>query len=301
MRGLWRLKMLGRAWQAHRDLSRAKRTVSRFPVIATKRPHGLSGEVVVSLTSYPARFQTLHLTLRSLLDQTVAVDRTVLWIAEKDAPLLPEKVRSLAAHGLEIKTCADIGSYKKLVPALLHWPEATIITADDDLYYHHDWAAELVDTARREPGKIIAHRVHLSLLGQDLALLPYLSWVHCTKRRDDDPPNGLLFPTTGAGVLYPPASLDAHATDVATFMELCPTADDIWFFWMARLVDSEMRGMGRVPALVTWNGSQDEALHRINVDGRANDRQIALMTSQFGKPWTADRRADNGIVSRAQR
>jgi hypothetical protein len=33
--------------------------------------HGLDGELIVSLTSYPARYDTLHLTLGCLLDQSI--------------------------------------------------------------------------------------------------------------------------------------------------------------------------------------------------------------------------------------
>jgi hypothetical protein len=42
-----------------------------------------------------------------------------------------EAVRRLA--GLEIRTCRDLRSVKKLVPALEEFPRAFIATADDDL------------------------------------------------------------------------------------------------------------------------------------------------------------------------
>ena len=64
------------------------------------RKHSLPGELIVSLTSYPARFGTLHLTLGCLLDQSIKADRTILWIAHDDLDQLPAAVRELEQHGL---------------------------------------------------------------------------------------------------------------------------------------------------------------------------------------------------------
>jgi hypothetical protein len=46
------------------------------------------------LTSYPARFETLHLALSCLLDQSVKADRTILWVAHKDEDHLPPQFGS---------------------------------------------------------------------------------------------------------------------------------------------------------------------------------------------------------------
>ncbi len=294
MRGTWRLKQLAGRWRAHRDLVRARAAVAEFPRLTTKLPAKLGTDLVISLTSYPARFPTLALTLRSLLDQTVAVRRTVLWVAHQDAASLPRDVTQLQDHGLQIRTCEDLRSYKKLIPALQEWPEAAIITADDDLYYAPDWAEGLIAAAREQPGKVIGRRMHLALLDAHGRMAPYTTWVHASERHDDDLPRGVLFPTGVGGVLYPPGGLDPRVTDVATFMELCPSADDVWFFWMAKLAGSGHRGLGDTSALTTWDGSQDEGLLHENLAGGGNDRQIAAMTARFGQPWmgsTADRAA----------
>src|SRR5688500_5188057 len=80
------------------NLSRLKAHSRRLS--AAGRPHQLPGELIISLTSYPARFRTLHLSLRCLLTQSIKPDRIVLWIAREDLPLLPASVRKLAAHGI---------------------------------------------------------------------------------------------------------------------------------------------------------------------------------------------------------
>ena len=57
--------------------------------------HGRSRELIVSLTSYPKRFSTLHLTLKSLLTQSVRPDRVILWLAEADKNAVPPAVAAL--------------------------------------------------------------------------------------------------------------------------------------------------------------------------------------------------------------
>ena len=44
-------------------------------------------------------------------------------------------ITRLRRHGLDIRTTEDIGPYKKIIPALLAFPEAIIVTADDDIFY----------------------------------------------------------------------------------------------------------------------------------------------------------------------
>src|SRR4051812_27537547 len=124
MRGLWRARKLRDDLATRVRLAQAMRRLRAFPSIQRKQEHLLGGELIVSLTSYPPRFATLALTLRSLLDQSIAADRTILWVAPEDKKLLPPEVRDLALNGLEIRECADWRSYKKLVPTLINFPDA---------------------------------------------------------------------------------------------------------------------------------------------------------------------------------
>src|ERR1700690_1105707 len=86
------------------------------------KAHGLPGALIVSLTSIPRRFGSLHFTLRCLLDQTVAADAVILWLSAEDLDRLPASVTSLGASGLTIRTAPDTGSYRKIMPALSAYP-----------------------------------------------------------------------------------------------------------------------------------------------------------------------------------
>lgn len=258
-----------RKWHAERSVNGRLRR--------GRQPHGLPGELIVSLTSYPARFATLHKGIRSLLMQDVKADRTILWLAENDEASLPAGVRELEQHGLEIRTCDDLRSYKKIVPALEQFPNAFIVTADDDLYYPRDWLTKLVRGF--VPGKnvIICRRAHKPEM-QDGAFAPYSSWhwelVTCGDVRDD------IFPTGGAGALYPPGSLARETCDVGSFMELCPTADDVWLYCMAKRAGSRHRQVGGRFPLVNWKGTQEGGLEHYNVL-QGNDVQLTHVWQRY--------------------
>ena len=78
-----------------RALRSALREVSRFPKHSDAPRHQLPSRLIVSLTSYPARFKTLGLTIRSLLDQTVKPDLIVLWVDHAAMASLPQSVTEL--------------------------------------------------------------------------------------------------------------------------------------------------------------------------------------------------------------
>lgn len=280
--GLWRTKMALRAMRKQWLQARAHRALRRFPLVRTKRPHGLDRPLIITLTSYPPRFTHLGKTLRSLLDQTVAADGVVLWLAHGDVDALPDDVLALEAHGLEIRACDDLRSYKKLIPALREDPDRYFVTADDDVYYPRDWLAGLVDTARDHPADAIAWRAHEAKLDELGHFRPYSDWHLATHRTVLTDPANRLFPTGVGGILYPPRCFASDIADQDLFMSLAPQGDDIWFFWQARRAGTCYR---RVPAgfdIVEWPSTQTVALYADNMLGLGNDRQIAAMSAHYG-------------------
>lgn len=258
-------------------IARAMREIDRRRVIP--RPHGLETRLIVSVTSFPPRFSMLRPTLNALLRQSVAADHVQLWIAEADLGDLPDEVRRLEAEGLEIRACADLRSYKKFVPAMRANPEATVVTADDDMYYGPDWLSDLVALAA--PGRVVAHRAH-RVTWRGAALAPYSDWDKNISGALEGPD---IFATGVGGVLYPPGALHSDATREDLFTRLCPGADDIWMWWMARMAGTVVRHVGPPVRIVEWPGSQAQSLRSVNHGTAAgNDRAIAAMTAHYGVP-----------------
>jgi len=286
MQLLWRFKQ-GlvaplRRYQAERALPNAYRAVARFPAVRGKR-HRLPAPLILSLTSFPPRYATLPLTLKSLLDQKTKPDRTILWIAEgADWDALTPEIFALQAHGLEILPCEDVKSFNKLVPTVELVPDAFIVTADDDIYYDPDWLASLVDGYLSGEPAICARRVHRIAREADGRMAPYAAWdLYTVYPRDAGAQARDMFPTGIGGVIYPPGSLSPDVTDRALLTRLCPKADDVWFYWMGRRAGSGYRQVGPWFQPLPWDGSQVMTLYLDNELG-GNDRQIAAMETHFG-------------------
>jgi hypothetical protein len=215
------------------------------------------------------------------LSQTVKADRTILWVAVKDLALLPSSVTALKADGLEIRVAKDTRSYKKIIPALIEFPQAYLITADDDVYYASRWLSALATKAREFAGEptIVCHRAHsitYDIAGQ---IQPYSKWDQAV--RDD---TQMLFPTGVGGVLYSPTSLAPEVIEESQFMKLCPNADDVWLFWMGLRAGSRYVKASSNWAPIAWTGTQATALHVGNVTGHGNDAQIENMVRFYGSP-----------------
>ena len=244
-------------------------------------PHTLPGELIVSLTSYPARFSTLPLTLGCLLDQTVWPDRVVLWIAHEDAAALTPEILALEQRGLEIRRCEDLRSFKKLVPALRAFPDAFIVTADDDISYPRGWLRALVDAA--EDGVIPCHRVHRIRRHADGTFCPYAEWERDVQDARAREPSRDIIATSGAGALYAPGSLASIVTDRSKFSKLSPDSDDLWFHWCARMAGTLHKKVGGKVLLTPWDGKQISSLWDSNERG-GNDAAVVALQREFRYP-----------------
>lgn len=223
-------------------------------------------EIIVSLTTYPARISYIDSVIKTLLTQTVKPDRIILWLAEEQFPNkeqdLPGDLTSLCKYGLTISWCNDIQSYKKLIPSIKTYPSAVIITADDDMYYHPRMVERLYKEYLKNPELIHCHRVSKFYMqngefktvagGYDIYSHP--SYLHKL--------------TGCSGTCYPPHSLYPDICREDLFMRLAPTNDDIWFWLMALLNGRRCNVVKHsCTALYFVEGSQTQALNHINDQG----------------------------------
>jgi len=260
----------------------ARKRIEEFAAHETAVQNNYESEIVVSLTSYPGRFKHLDLTIKSLLAQRIKQDRTVLWVATKDKPKLPTSVLRLEERGLEIRTCDDIRSYKKLIPSLRQFPEATIITADDDLYYPEHWLEWLLKAASPSGSHVICWRAHLAKFAPSGHVLSYADFDFDTEQTIAGTRSTAIFPTGSGGILYPPGTFSPEVLNEEAFMSLCPRADDVWFFWMARLAGRSHRRVAGHFEQVAWPGTQAGALFHQNWIGGENDMQMKQVENVYG-------------------
>lgn len=230
-------------------------------------PH--TPELIVSLTSFPGRINTVHKTIDTILRQTERPDRVILWLAEEQFPGktadLPKELLNLQQYGLEILWCNDIRSYKKLIPTLKLYPEAVIVTADDDVYYSPNWLELLYQSYQKWPNFIHCHRDTKILLEDD-----EFKVISGGKEKYSCPT--YLHKLVGiGGVLYPPHSLHPDVLREDLFTTLAPTNDDIWFWFMGVRAHHRILVVeNNIPQPKYVEGTQDgECLTKIN-DGGEN-------------------------------
>ncbi|MEL0654879.1 hypothetical protein V6257_07560 [Pseudoalteromonas issachenkonii] len=228
---------------------------------------------IVSLTSYGSRIKTLHYTLYSLLNQTVKPTQIIVWLAHGEQ--LTKELQALESV-IVFKWCKDLRSYKKLIPSLNLQLNAPIITFDDDVIYPDDQVERLYKEHLAYPNVIVCHRAHRIVLNAG-QLEAYTRWSFNVS---DQLASNLLIPIGIGGVLYPVNCFVAEVTDTNLFMFLCPTADDIWFKFMALK-------KGYKTKLVENPSPYEEYLHVVGCQEQtlwqhnkiANDAQLAALIS----------------------
>jgi len=218
-------------------------------------------QLIVSLTSYPARIKQIHKTINTLLNQTLKPDRLILWLTKEqfENRELPENLLKLRDLGLEIKWYSDLKSYKKLIPALREFPNDIIVTADDDLYYQRDWLESLYSAYLKNPKYIYTRRApEIVNKKAYFAITPH----YLNTNYKPSYTNQIM---GGAGTLYPPGSLYKDIFDEDKIKKLIPTYDDIYFWAMAVLGGSKI-ALVKNKDLGIYNveNTQDEALCKIN-------------------------------------
>ncbi len=183
--------------------------------------------IIVSFTSYGIRLKKCTwLAAYSMLQQSTKPEKIILYLDYSFQSIkLPYPIRKLLKMGLEIAYCKDIRSYKKLIPALSMFPQKTIITIDDDIYYSKHLIKNLYETSIENPKSICANTAIEITLDEKKNPLPYTKW-----NRSISSHAHLLFAVGCGGILYPPNSLNMDLLAEKDFMSIAPNADDIWFF-----------------------------------------------------------------------
>jgi len=264
-------------------------------------------EVIITLTSHPLRIQTTYLAIESLLRQTMKPNKVLLALAQDDFPdqktphqkiphqEIPKSLELLKKRGLEIIfSNKDYKSATKLLPALKHYPNAVIVTVDDDRVYEEHLLENLWQAHLQYSRNIISPSVRKYITrtqknvmkeGKVLKLetpLVYVDYISQVMAYDSQ---GFFIFEGFDGVLYPPGCLDSEVLNLEKMMALCPFADDVWFQAMAIKKGSQSRGL---PADITkslhWpreiEGTQEYGLYKKHL--KANDWMVYRTFHHYG-------------------
>lgn len=198
----------------------------------------MNPDIIVSLTSFPARINRVWLVVETLLRQSLKPKSIILWLSKDqfyNINCLPKRLVALEKRGLRIELVdGDIKSHKKYYYSFIEYPEDYIVTVDDDVFYNTHILEYLWRTHLRYPDCVCCNQSHIMTFEKDNKLLPYNQWRH-NKNELLLTPSRSLCPIGIGGILYPPHSLHDMVISKTVFMECCPRADDIWLKAMSLL------------------------------------------------------------------
>ncbi len=125
-----------------------------------RKPSSRSKNLFISLTTTPQRLFNIDETLKSLLDQSVQIEKIYLCIPyqfkKTGKPyVIPNKLHNLTS--IEIVRCDDYGPATKLFPVLkkVH-PDDIIIYLDDDNIYPYRLIENLLNASDKYPNSAIS-------------------------------------------------------------------------------------------------------------------------------------------------
>lgn len=240
--------------------------------------------VIVSLTSFPARIDVVCLAIKSMLNQTRKPKKIVLWLGKElfqdGEANLPITLLELKSLGLDIEFCEDLKAHTKYFYAFQKYPNNLIVTVDDDIIYPTNLLETLLDTHYQFPNCIAANRVR-SMEIENASFKPYRGWK--INSENNTKASKMNFATGVGGVLYRPELFKKSLYDLEGIKKTTCLGDDIWL--KAAQIENE------IPVIFTnfyfkefieIPESQKENLHSKNVFESGNDRQIKDVFKYFG-------------------
>lgn len=210
------------------------------------------------MKSYPARIRHAWLALESLFRQDFDDYIMVLVLVDSQFPgrQVPRSIRKLVKRGLTILWIQEDGkSFDHLWPAYCAYPEAKIISVDDDKFFPPNLLSTLVEHSKSAPGRIIGAR-GWEMRAQSGRVAFGVGWL----RAGLETPTERLFMPPGNGSLYPPGSLPTATGNYELMRKICPNADDVWYWAMARTAGVESLCLGLPPHRPIWKQSRTPAL-----------------------------------------
>lgn len=241
-----------------------------------------NNSIVISLTSYSERFSTLSLCLKSLLRQTVKPDKIVLYLTEQDSLNITKSIKKLKQFGIEINAVEDdLKPHKKYFYAMQDYPDAILITVDDDVIYDKNLVKRLVSVHNKYPNAIVADRARIINFNEN-GFLPYRSWKLAN---GISKPSLKLLATGVGGVLYPSHVFNFDLLLNTKYIMKYISVDDLWLKTVEILNNiptvTSINNCYCPPYVEIPSSSQKKALSKTNVDKNENDKYWMQLDKKF--------------------
>lgn len=244
-------------------------------------------DLIVSLTTFPARVKDVWMVVDSMLRQTVRPSMVCLYLSEDEFPNkddeLPAILKRYKSLGLQIFwVSGNLKPHKKYFFALQSYPDKCVVTIDDDVYYRPDVLEHLWTLHEKYPTAVCANRA-ASILDQDMVVKPYFQWGLNSNTIAGCSFNYLA--TGVGGVLYPKGIMRQQALfDIEVLTRCCLRADDLWLKCHEILAGVPVAVGDNIPPSIEINGSQRVSLRATNCgteSDNGNDVQWRALDKQY--------------------
>lgn len=207
--------------------------------------------LTVNLTTTCQRLPLCKITLMSLCLQSRQPDEIRLWVSSE--PYL----RDGGIHGQEeldqhlsdlpkdwqqrikVHWVTNTGPYRKLIPALRDaGPDDLLVTADDDIAYGRHWLRILLQGYTPGSRVAVAGRVRMKRYNAFGRTMSYMNWD--ILKDSSIVSEGYIITFGGGAVLSRSMFRDQDILDDA-FLEVAPTADDLWYSKLLLRSDTPVR------------------------------------------------------------
>lgn len=240
--------------------------------------------LVVSLASYPKRFDYCRRTLDSILHQTAIewADRVVVNVDDtiSDADLSRYESLKAFSQKLEVKVRpAEWKSANKLLWTYRENPDAAIVCFDDDKNYPLTCMERLCEEWARHTDCIVAEEVNPYTI--DSEGVKYIDDVDIKLRQRD------FGKYLSNACLFPPGCLSDVVFDRDRFMYVTGAMHDELWFWIAsvlkgtRTIGLDWTYACHVDGI--WMEEAEGDLFRHNSDPEVKRRYYSRMNELFGK------------------
>lgn len=247
--------------------------------------------VIISLTSFPARLNTIWQCIESLKRQSVTPEKIILYLSKEQVSQseLPSSLVNEEDDLFEIRMVdGDIRSHKKYYYAMKEYPDKIIVTTDDDVIYPPFMLSCLLEAHSQYPEDVIANYTHV-IKHKNGVVAPYIEWydLPAEQNKIDETPNQIQVGI--GGVLYPPKSLFKDVFNIDLARELSFLADDLWLFAQTimgghRVIKSKFNHNTIIPIII----ENDKTLTSENVFLNKNDVQFESLRKYYMDKFKTD-------------
>ena len=232
-------------------------------------------DIVVSLTTFPARINSVWMVIDSLLHQDILPSKIYLYLAESEFPNgeldIPNRLKKYKEYGLDICFRANnVMAHNKYYYALQEIKGKKVVTVDDDFYYNSNTLSSLIRLSNEYPDCICANSVHVITQNNDGSFQSYNNWIQRASKQQPSHKNLALGYN---GVLYPQMSYSSRMFDKEMITKTSLKADDLWLKAMEIIQGIKVVNGDYFCTGIEIGGTQKISLSKTNIVNGLNDKQ----------------------------